>query len=235
MLIVAWVNAPGSRSLWIEVAKTSLQVIAIAVIGGLVSLLTFSYQQRRLAVAKDLEVRRDERSRADELLRSTLEETLRSYNRVKRIRRLLDADTGPPDHRDISIEVYDRHLRELVDHQLAFEQFKRSAFQIDDVIVRQELYPQTETQVSVGSLGEKYTRIEKYLNEVIKEYKKKRSAVSESSGGVDVAALPELSSFIGHKFVKHVSDELDEVLDVLQATLLKPLNSSNRHLPPDSK
>ena len=222
-LVLAWKHAPDGRSLWQEVAKTSLQVIAIAVIGGLASLITFSHQQRRLAAAKELEVQRDERTRADELLRSTLEDTLKSYNQVKRIRRLLDADTRQPEHRAISVDVYDQHLRGLVDLQLAFEHFKRSAFKIDTLIKRLDLYERTDAQASRCTLNETYASIEKYLNEVIKEYKEKRHVVAASLGDFRLEALPELNSFIGHKFVERVSDELDEVLEVLQASLLRPL------------
>ena len=68
---------------------------------------------------------RDARERDDELLRSLLEETLRSYNRVKRLRRLLRAHTEDGSGGAVRLAFYDRYLKDLNDQQLAFEQFKR--------------------------------------------------------------------------------------------------------------
>lgn len=101
----AWSGNPNSNTLRYEVAKTALQVIAVAGLGGLAALATFTFQHSReqeTAQRDDrlahlrlrVEIARDTRARQDDLLRALLRETLVAYNRLKRLRRLLRAETA---------------------------------------------------------------------------------------------------------------------------------------------
>jgi len=115
VLIIAWSGHPGSNTLRYELAKTCMQVLAVAFFGGLATMATFNFQYQRTQEAgrsqqraegdrekarkaaeaydqkmaewrRDVDDLRDERRRRDEQLRPTVEETLAAYNRVKRIR-----------------------------------------------------------------------------------------------------------------------------------------------------
>jgi hypothetical protein len=65
VLILVWLlKHPMKDTLWYEVAKTALQVLGVAVVGGIITVATSTYQHERQAADKDLETRR--RADADE-------------------------------------------------------------------------------------------------------------------------------------------------------------------------
>ncbi|HET7328221.1 MAG TPA: hypothetical protein VFJ14_13155 [Nocardioidaceae bacterium] len=235
VLAWTWSGDPASDTLRYELAKTSMQVIAVAAFGGLASIATFAFQDRRAQAAKDRERRavetqrdvdrlRDERTRLDDLLRSTLQATLTSYHQVKRARRLLVADTRKADGAHVTIDVYDKHMACILDQQLEFEQFKKLAFLIDE-LPRRPSGDQTATPAERATLRRSYKRIEKYLNKVIKEYKEKRHLVAGGSG-VPLEELTTLSAFLGSAFKPAVADRMDDIIKVLQTALLQPLDLS---------
>jgi len=153
-LIFAWRGNPTNNTLRFELAKTFMQVLAVAFLGGLATLATFTYQDSRAQEndharrveeradeaiqhkeeekerkqerdRRDFENARAERLRQDDQLRVIVEETLRAYNRAKQIRRLLEAETNDGTSGCLTLAVYDRYMTDLIDEQLAFERLKR--------------------------------------------------------------------------------------------------------------
>ena len=216
-LIIAWSGHPASNTLRYEFAKTCMQVLAVAFFGGLAAIATSSFQyartqetdhlrqqaanerddarteaeasDRRLEqLRRDVDRAREERRRQDDQLRSVMRETLTAYNRVKRIRRLLAAETNDSAAGHLTLAVYDKHMDRLIDEQLAFESLNRFTPFIDDERLsvsptrKAEATSQTAmSKMSSQTLVDFYTAIEKYLNEVINEYKEKRYTVAAAN------------------------------------------------------
>ena len=260
-LIFAWSGNPTSNSLRFELAKTFMQVLAVAFLGGLATLATFTFQNSRaqeneqsrraeekaekaILRAEDEKERKQEQDRRefenaraerrlqDDQLRSIMEETLKTYNRVKRIRRLLEAETNDGASGCLTLVVYDRHMTDLIDEQLAFERLKRLTPFISDERLGQlpaldTRQPQAETNSQIltkGSLVESYKDIEKYLNHVIDEYQDKRHTLPDKAS-VALTGFDELLGFIGDEFKARVSDQMDQVIETLLKVLWQPLNS----------
>lgn len=282
-LIFAWRGNPANNTLRFELAKTFMQVLAVAFLGGLVTLATFTYQdsraqeneQTRRAEEKaeekaeaairraeekaegairraeegkerkeerdrrDFENARAERIRQDNQLRLIVEETLRAYNRAKRIRRLLEAETNDRASGFLTLAVYDRHMTDLIDEQLAFERLKRSTPFISDERLGQlpafdTRQPQAETKtrtLTKSSLVQRYDDIETYLNHVVSEYQDKRYTLKDKAG-VALTEFEELRGFIDGEFIARVSDKMDDVIETLLEALWQPLNSPPGNLVP---
>ncbi len=254
-LVLAWRGHPADGTLRYELAKTFMQVLAVAVVGGLAAIATWSFQHNRSeqsryaqwqaeeterALERDRQAAaraterqrqvaaglREERRRQDDQLRSTLETTLASYNRVKRVRRLLAAETNDGGRGRLRLEVYDKHLDRLIDEQLTFESLKRLNPFIDDPrLARAERAADDDaSDTDYPPLATVYKRIEKYLNTVIKEYKKQRHVVVAARDGVTLDRLPALRGFIdSDDFVPDAADQIDEIVEAFQAALREPL------------
>jgi hypothetical protein len=238
VLAWAWSGKPANNTLRYELAKTAMEVIAVASLGSLAALATFIFQHSR---TREDELRdrkleqwrrhsdylRDKRGRQDDLLRSLLQETLIAYNRVKRVRRLLSAEITDKAEGHVTLDGHDKHVTGLIDEQLEFEKFKRLAPFLDD----ERLYRPTggDPNATPGtvpvdvSLESSYESIEKYLNKVIDEYKDNRHVVAAEAAGVPLAKLTRLSTFISDGFVPGASDHIDLIIRVLQTAVLQPL------------
>ncbi len=239
ILAWAWSTSPENNTLRYEAAKTSMQVIAVAILGSLATLATLSFTQSRTRDA-DLHDRklerwqrqvsdlRDQRDRQNEFLRSTLQATVNSYNRVKRERRLLLAETrvSGSNIRNISLKIYDEHMAVLIDQQLEFEQFKRLAPFIDDERLNKAIAG-VDIEIKPGDLlAECYGKIENYLNAVIDEYQNQRQSMV--GGSVSLAVrdtnLPKLTGFLNKSgFQPGISLHIASILDMLLNALLQPL------------
>jgi hypothetical protein len=228
-LIIAWSGHPSYNTLRYEFAKTCMQVLAVTVFGGLATIATFSFQHSRTQednqLERDrhqLENERDQRSREDDQLRSIMEKTLDAYNRVKRIRRLLDAETSDG---TLALVTYDKYMANLIDEQLTFERLKRFTPFISDQRLRLPLTHGTNTSrepMTSQTLTASYEGIEKYLNEVIDEYQKKRQIIPEDTS-VPLAKFGKLSGFVGHEFTMRVAHQMDAIIDLLLTMLWQPL------------
>jgi hypothetical protein len=171
---------------------------------------------------RELEHVRDIRSREDALLRSLLQDTLRTYNRVKRTRRLLNAYTMSATGRSLRLDIYDSHMQELIDLQLMFEEFKRLTSVSAD------------KRLGLPVLTRNFEVIEKYLNKVVDEYLENRHRV-ETNAVLPLEEFPRLSGLFHGKFpveVKgtvdagfelNVSTPIDEIVKKVQNALLEPL------------
>lgn len=225
------------EDLRVEAAKTALQFLGVAVFGGLAALALNTYRQLRENELKrrseqeenwrrELARLRHNREREDALLRSLLEEALHSYNRVKRARRLLKAHSRDGSGGSVNLEVYDRYLQELNDHQLAFEEFRR-------------LTPiEWEQRSGLGGLKGNFRTIENYLRAIGKEYEANRHLLVSSGARMPLADLERLSGFFESHYSferpgKHpqdigfelnISEQIDAIIEQVQAALLTPVD-----------
>jgi len=182
---------------------------------------------------RDFENARAERLRQDDQLRLIVEETLRAYNRAKRIRRLLEAETNDGASGYLTLAVYDKHMSDLIEEQLAFERLKKVIPFISDKRLGQlpafdARQPQAETKnrtLTKILLVKSYEDIEKYLNHVIDEYEDKRHTLKDGAG-VTLAEFEKLRGFIRREFVASVSDKMDVVIETLLEALWQPLNGN---------
>jgi hypothetical protein len=77
VLLFVWVlGHPKKDTLWFEVAKTALQVLGVAVIGGIITVATSTYQHERQAAEKAAEERREAAEKAVEAHREEEEKAL---------------------------------------------------------------------------------------------------------------------------------------------------------------
>jgi hypothetical protein len=209
-------SEPSRNTLRYELATIAMQVVAVAVLGGLATLATAMFRDSLKRDAEQRDAAAARRRQQDDLLRGLLDETLTAYNRVKRIRRLLSAFTAEGSGR-ITLDVYDEQMRALMDQQLEFERFKRHSPFIDDERLRLTALP------SSSVLTEHYRKIEKYLNWAIDEYQSKRHLVAESDDGLPVCELRDLTGFIRRGFIPGAADRIDEIIAALQCAMLRPL------------
>jgi hypothetical protein len=224
-LIVAWSGHPSNNTLRYEFAKTCMQVLALTVFGGLATIATFNFQYSRTQEDNQLEQERrqlengrDQRSREDDKLRSIAEETLDAYNRVKRIRRLLAAETSDG---TLKLATYDRYMANLIDEQLTFERLKRLTPFIPDKRLRLPLDHGTNASqepLTSQILADGYQEIEKFLNGVIAEYQERRQIIPEKTSA-SLANFDRLSAFVGNEFTIRMAVAMDKIFDYMLIVL----------------
>ena len=230
VLLVAGLN-PQANTLQFEVAKTALQVIGVAVIGGVLTLATSTYQgvrklrdeqqqkikdqesEARIDRERKIEALRVERERKDDAIRATMQATLATYNSVKRVRRLIKAQVRG----GIERSSYDEYLSRIIDLQLEFEQYARLAPFIADERLRPPEAPDQKDpdfgpRPAYKSLQQSYRSIESYLNGLIREYEKKRPT-EEATATIPLDDLPKLAELCkASSFVPGVSYHIDDVV-----------------------
>jgi hypothetical protein len=229
---------PHHDTLRYELAKTAMQVFAVAVLGSVAAVATFVFQNSRLKQIERREREEDRRARQDDLLRSLLQETLATYNQVKRTRRLLTARIRDDRGGHVRLDDYDEHMTDLMDSQLQFEQLKRRAPFIDDDRLQSvdRVAPHgVSSQMSAStSLAGRYEHVEKYLNHVIDEYKDKRYLVAAENQGLPFSQFDRLQRFISKRscdgrngfqegFEDGAATPIDEIIKLLQPALAQPL------------
>jgi membrane protein implicated in regulation of membrane protease activity len=100
ILAGVWVLAnPLKDTLWYEVAKTCLQVISVAVIGGIVTIATYKLQHDRQRADQELERRREEFDRRATLLNRASRCAQKMFVTCQHVRRV------QADHQDDQIIV----------------------------------------------------------------------------------------------------------------------------------
>ena len=223
-----------------------MQVLAVVFFGALATIATFIFQRSRAQEDSHLEqdrLRRDnalrQRRSEDDQIRSIMDDTLASYNRIKRIRRLLRAETRDGNTRYMTLTIYDKYMGDLIDEQLEFERLKRFTPFISDErlnprraetvgeVVMKEGEKASQEAYGSSALTEAYREIEQYLNGVIGEYEKQRHIVANGlraslSTSNESPEFGKLLGFIGKKFLK-VSNEIDKIVNTLLSTLSQGL------------
>ncbi len=236
VLIIVWRLHPSYDTLGFELAKTSMQALGVIVVGSMAGIATFTYQQRRIRAAeirdeqhedwrREVDRIRDERHRQDEFLQSVLKDTLAAYNAIKRIRRLLDAETGPERNGPVSFESYERYMLAIIDEQLEFEKLKTLADIVNDSrLPRTPAWTDARSKdKSKAPLAAMFSAIEHSLNELVNEYKSKRLEM-EQVGSIPLPQLTQASVFVTSEgFRATIAHPKDAVVKLLQTALLKPI------------
>jgi hypothetical protein len=241
LVVLFAVGRPTPGSFEIEIAKAALQVLVIATAGAVIGAGTFYFQQQYLAETerrrteddrahKGAEQDRDARRREDEALRSVIDATLDAYQRLKKERRLLRALA--PEH--VTVSAYDDVAASIIDIQLAFEQLGRVAPLIDAQVALTRPPPSEDRhgqkRPPFVSLHKSFNTIESYLQLIVTEYENShRTVESAGAAGIAVTALPRLAALLSPSssdFRAGVSYHVDNVIGVLQASLLEPLEAS---------
>ncbi|TRO58515.1 hypothetical protein [Streptomyces sp. IB201691-2A2] len=216
LIVTEGIWNPSRNTLPYELVRVCVQILGVAVVGFFVGLASFLVQQSK-----------DERRRLEERVRDLFAETVTAYNAVKRVRRLLEAETTSESASTITVSTYSRLLEELCEQQLVFENLKRSAPLIQ-ARVRGAMTiiapaPESAREKSCGTLKEHYSSIESYLNEIVEEYQKNRHLVpADPSKTIDELKLRKLKEFISDTqlFKAKVSYRIDGILRVLENSLL---------------
>jgi hypothetical protein len=172
---------PSANTREMELLKACFSVLVVAVVGGLA---TFAFgrlqkerDRRQEDARRDMERRIDERRRRDEQVTAVLNETLEHWLAVKRIRRELEAATWTGSSASITLEDYDCYLRELNQHQLAFERLMKIVPLLDERIPH--VSKQLLTTKGSDSLEKLFHAIEDFLNDVVDEYQRSRHLVAK--------------------------------------------------------
>jgi hypothetical protein len=118
---------PQPNTVDYELMRVSLQILGVVLVGFVVGMASFTLQQIRLDERKSDDRKFDERRRIDEQVRYFLADTVESYNGVKLIRRLLEAETTCESAPRITVDTYSRLLAQLCERQLVFESLMRRA------------------------------------------------------------------------------------------------------------
>ena len=169
--------------------------------------------------SQEFDLRRAERRRQDEQLRLLINSTLTSYNNVKRIRRVLYADTNVGTGHRLTRGLYDVHIMALMDEQLEFERLKRMAPFIDDE--RLATARTRRPDLSKDALQADYAEIEEYLNTVIDEWKENRHRLPTDGSPIAMdATFGKLLDFFDKKvFNPNVANRIDSVIKTLLAAV----------------
>jgi hypothetical protein len=161
-----------------EIVRLSLQALIIVVITALIGWATFEWQQVRLERSKKQAEERDKevdaRRRLDDRVVVFFNETVKAYNDVKQVRRLLGAETGPEKEAAISLDAYSRLISVLSDHQLVFESLMRRAPLLQPLITGAydiSYQERTDSEARThDSLKDIYDCVQGHLNKLVKDH-----------------------------------------------------------------
>jgi hypothetical protein len=182
VLLVALVSLPPLRreDLVFEIAQAAVQVFPLAFFGVVVAELV-----RRRDARRAIEQRRVD------FLRDFLRDVVLAYNRTKAIRRSLRAAGFGPNARgalaDEQLDHLDVQLLALSDTQLDLERLKREARARGDIFRKPE--PVTEA----------LRELEKYVNNVIKEWERGRPSLSAGMGIDFLETWPAFRGYLANE------------------------------------
>ncbi|MEX5301241.1 hypothetical protein [Kocuria sabuli] len=188
VIVLLHLRDPEANTLEFEMAKVAMQALGVVVIGALVGLAVNRLTEQKVQETAQKNFRRDNLRRQYDTMVSLFDRSLNAYNEVKCIRRSLDARTGPEGNRMIDAKTYDAHMKRLNAQQLEFESLKRTARVWGIMNVDAEL------NTGLLTLELKFTKIEKYLNNILDEYQRTWPAVRHAS--TPFPAPPLLVDFV---------------------------------------
>jgi hypothetical protein len=233
---IAWSQNPAKDTLGYELAKTSMQVVGVTLIGAVAAIAAFAIQQSiadkvsqlaegredsRVHKRREEDFNRERRRRQDDLVSTMLNDTVDAYHRIKNIRRSLQASVGRSSE-NLSIEDYDKWLPEVSAQQLVFEELKRLAPLANDALAGLAPASVPRDNDKYGSddksIGAEYQRIEGQLNTLLSEYQKTRNDLKKAgSMSIRDPRLAELK-----KFVLYPAVSIAHIVEVLRKSLLRP-------------
>jgi hypothetical protein len=175
IFVLSW---RGLVPVFADLVKMTYQFCLIVVIGGAVTWLFREYTRVR-----------EHRESDSQELASMSQDLVRTYNDIKRIRRLLRARAqrgGSVTESETTVRrrVYEELMGELNEVQLRLEQYKRR------VRSEEPLFRKSE------GLESALKEMEKYLHDIIEEYENVLRSYEEDPPNLSITRLPKLAEFI---------------------------------------
>jgi len=163
------------ESVEFEVVKVLVQFLLVGVLGVLISLLVQNYNRQR-----------DKEVLVNELRKTVLTDLITAYSDTKRARRILMGNRLSGER--LTYKIYDEQIRNIITTQLALE-----------LITHQLKTHEAYFGRNAKSIIDNVTRMEKYLGEVIDEYKDVLKGEAQVPTTLAIASLPRLSSSMGRE------------------------------------
>ena len=241
--LFAWEQHPEPGSLGFELAKTSMQLVGITLLGAVAAIAVFALQQTVAdEIKKQVEDREqgrlesrlkkereiEQRARRDDLVRSMLGDTVAAYHGVKTARRELRALVGKSGQDPLSVDDYDRWIRSISECQLEFEELMRMAPLANDALagLAEPSVPDKKGKYTDEvSVGGRYRAIETYLNDLVAEHRALPSQLKAAGEATihDNKYLQKLRGFvIGEGLTSRVSPHVATLCETYRASLLRP-------------
>lgn len=178
-----------------EIAKALTQFLLVGVLGVLISLLVQNYNRQR---DKDVLI--------NDLRKIVLTDLITAYSDTKRARRIIMGNRLYGDV--IPYKIYDEQIRNIIATQLALELLNHQ-------ITTFRNYFGEDVNLIVANI----TKMEKYLGEIINEYKDALKGQSQTPETLTLASLPKLSSSMGKE--NEASNFLEKFADLYKITVEK--------------
>jgi hypothetical protein len=185
-----------------EIFKSSLQIAAVAIVGGFVALLYKEAQERQAA-----------RRQLDETRKDFLRKFRRVYFDVKKIRRLLSVagltekfEDPPIFLSDSQLESYRENMLVLNELQLSFEDLNS---EVDICLCH---------HMKISEISSELRKMEHYLRSIIREFERFGGSHRAVDSKIKFESLAELRIFTGH--AKKVSE--DQVERSFNANMSQP-------------
>jgi hypothetical protein len=180
--ILAWLvvtDRVAKDTLGFEAAKLLIQFLLVGVLGLILSLLVHDHNRRR-----------DRELLVNDLRRSLLENLIRAYSDTKRARRVIMAHRMA--HGTLPYAIYDAQMGKIIDTQLSLELLHHQ-------VTTSHAYFGEEC----GQIRDDIRKMEKFLGEIIDEYKDVLRGASGYPDRVSLPQLPQLGSMMGKEHEMH--------------------------------
>lgn len=192
---------PTKDNLKYEFVKFLIQLLVIVIFGGI---LIQEYNRRR-----------DRKEAFNDLRKTLLANLINSYFKVKKARRILDANIVPKagTHvKEISWEVYEEQMKEIISAQLEFENHN---YQL-------HTFPYTFSKRSIQFLRSYADVMETYLKQSIDEYQGLNIPIANQTQPIATSQLPKLGDMIDtNKFNKGFSNYFHSSIELIQEQILR--------------
>ena len=171
-------------------------------------------------------------------------ELLSAYNKAKKVRRRLQARCGTreifkPDT-TINIRDYDEQMDLLIDAQLIFEVYAKLVENDDDGkgVEKDNKTEEVDktllwyvSKPGALKLKKELDKLERYLNDIIREYEKHRNKLDVKTSTYKICAYSRLKDFIGPYRLSDNPEDLDrdfkkkfkDPMEAIRCTLLKEI------------
>jgi hypothetical protein len=176
-----------------EIVKVLAQFLLVGVLGVLISLLVQNYNRQR-----------DKEGLVNDLRKTVLTDLITAYSDTKRARRIIMGNRLADER--LLYKIYDEQIRNIIATQLAFE-----------LITHQITTHQAYFGKNVKLIISNVTRMEKYLGDIINEYKDVLKGQSQIPETLSLSSLPELSSSMGKE--KEADNFKKEFVEPYRATV----------------
>lgn len=164
----------GRGTLGFEIVKLLVQFLLVGILGVLISLLVQNYNRHR-----------DREVTINDLRKAVLARLIRAYSDTKQARRIIMAHRLNDGTR-LTYEVYDEQMKSISQTQLALEILNHE-------IQTLRVYFGDRSGRIIENIG----KMEKFLGDIIDEYKDSLQSVDSDPEHIPLASLPTLGSSMG--------------------------------------